>query len=107
MKNLMKNEEKSKKSLIFPDACAKLLPKYYNFKSIKEEKNIMDKVIEALQTILNGIGAGTSALGDVGKGTVDYGTAEVKVASGTDSFVGAFKTVFNFIAGLFNIGTVK
>lgn len=67
----------------------------------------MDKIIEALQFVLNTIGVGTSTLGQVGAGTVDYGTAEVKIASGTDSFVGAFKTVFNFIAGLFNIGTVK
>lgn len=66
----------------------------------------MDKIIEALQFVLNTIGVGTKTIGQVGKGTESYGISEQAFAAGTDSFVGAFKTIFNFIAGIFNFGTV-
>ena len=67
----------------------------------------MDKIMEALQVIFNGIDAGTDALDLSGKGTVDYGTAAQKIASGTDFFAGAIKTIINFFTGLFNLGSVK
>ncbi len=67
----------------------------------------MDKFIEGLQTVLNGIGAGTSSLDSVGKGTENYGVAEQKVAAGTNNFVAAFKTIFNFFASVLNMFGVE
>lgn len=67
----------------------------------------MDKIIEALQKVLGVIGFGTSVLGGIGSGTEQYGVAEQKIAGGTDAFVGVFKTIWNFIAGLANFGTLE
>lgn len=60
----------------------------------------MDKVIEVLQKGLDLIGFGTGVLGGIGAGTESYGVAEQAIAGGTDAFVGVFKAVFNFLAGI-------
>ena len=67
----------------------------------------MENIIKGLQFVLDTIGTGTSTLGDVGKGTEAYGLAEQFVAGGTDSFVSAFKTVFNFFAGILGMFGVE
>lgn len=72
----------------------------------------MEEFVASVQFLLDALSTGTSALYDVGGGTIDYGTAEQKISTGTDKFAKAFKTLFNFlprIAALFNVemGTVK
>ena len=67
----------------------------------------MEKVIAALQTILNGLNAGIAAIGDFTDGVKSFASAGADAATGAASVSGAFKDVFNFFAGLFGIDALK
>lgn len=67
----------------------------------------MDKIIPALQTILNGLTAGIKAVGNIADGTKSFATASTDAANGTGSYAGAFKEIFNFFAGLFGFDALK
>ena len=67
----------------------------------------MDQVITALQTILDGLSAGISAVLSFTDGAKKYADAGADAAKGTGDMSSAFKTVFNFIAGLTGIGTLE
>ena len=66
----------------------------------------MEDFIKGLQTVLNGIGAGTSSLDSVGKGTENYGVAEQKVAAGTNTRKGSVQTDF-FLFAFFVLSAAK
>lgn len=67
----------------------------------------MDKIIPALQTVLDGLGAGIAAVLDFTKGAKSYADAGADAATGTGSMAAAFKDIFNFFAGLFGFDALK
>ena len=67
----------------------------------------MENIITGLQYVLDALGTGISTLSQIGAGTESYGVAAQKKAAGTGSFIGAFKTVFNYFAGLFGFAAVE
>lgn len=67
----------------------------------------MDKVVTVLQALLDGLTAGIKATGSITGGTKDYADATNTAAGGTGKMGDAFKTIFNYFAGLFGFGTLK
>ena len=67
----------------------------------------MDVIIQALQFIITTVETGDSAVIDGASGVQDYAEAPKRIATGTNLMLKAFKTVYNFFAGLIGITALK